>query len=55
MVLQAEIFAIAPSKTPSPTSIHTLKQTAPDIPPLVLLFFRTLIGGLEQDSETSAQ
>ena len=38
-------------KIPSPTTIHTLKEFAPNIPPLVLLFFRTLIGGLQVEPE----
>ena len=51
MALRTEILAVPASKTPSPTSIHTLKEIAPNIPHLVLLFFRTLIGGLQVEPE----
>lgn len=50
MTLRTQILAMPPSKTPSPTSIHTIKETAPQIPHLVLLFFRTLISGLQPES-----
>ena len=32
MALRTEIFSMAPSKIPSPTSVHTLKDNAPNIP-----------------------
>ena len=40
-----------PSKTLSNTSVHPLKKIAPNIPHLVLLFFPTLIGGLQVEPE----
>lgn len=52
IVLRTEILAMPPSRIPSPTSVHTLKDNAPSIPPLTLLFFRTLVGGMQ--SETTA-
>lgn len=53
MALRTEIFAMAPSKIPSPTSVHTLKDNAPNIPPLTLLFFRTLIGGMQSETKSA--
>ena len=49
MALRTEILAIPQSKTPSPTSVHTLKENSPSIPDLTLVFFRTLIGGLQSE------
>ena len=51
MTLRSEILALPQSTTPSPTSVHTLKENAPDLPELVILFFRTLIGGLQLEHE----
>lgn len=53
MALRTEIFAMPPSKIPSPTSVHTLKDNAPNIPPLTLLFFRTLIGGMQSEPRSA--
>lgn len=50
MVLRTEILGMPPTKTPSPTSLHTLKENAPMIPDLILFFFRTLVGGLQADT-----
>ncbi len=49
MTLRTEILAMPQTKTPTPTSVHTLKETSPPIPELTLLFFRTLIGGLQPE------
>ena len=49
-----EIRSMTQSKIPSPTTIHTHKEFAPNIsppPPLVLLFFHTLIGCLQVEPE----
>ena len=40
MALHTEVLAFPSSKIPSLTSVHTLKDNAPNIPPLTLLFFR---------------
>ncbi len=53
MALRTEIFAIPSSKIPSPTSVHMLKDNAPNIPPLTLLFFRTLIGGMQSEARSA--
>ncbi len=50
---EQRFFAIPPSKNPSPTSVHTLKDNAPSIPPLTLLFFRTLIGGMQSSPKSA--
>lgn len=39
MALRAEILAKPSHKHPSPTSVHILKETAPSIPSLVMVFF----------------
>ena len=49
MTLSTEILAMPQSKTPSPTSVHTLKENSSTIPDLTLLFFRALIGGLQPE------
>lgn len=49
MTLRTEILAMPQSKTPSPTSVHTLKESSSTIPDLTLLFFRTLFGGLQPE------
>ena len=54
MVLRTEIFSLPASKCPAPTSVHTLKESSPNIPDLTLLFFRTLIGGLQPNSNSSS-
>jgi hypothetical protein len=53
MALRTEILAMPSSKIPSPTSVHTLKENAPNIPPLALLFFRTLIGGMQSGGRSA--
>ena len=53
MALRTEIFVMVPSKIPSPTSVHTLKDNALNIPPLTLLFFRTLIGGMQSETKSA--
>ena len=53
MALHAEILAMPQSKTPSPTSVHSLKESSLKIPPLVLLFFLTLIDRLLAEMENS--
>lgn len=54
MALRTEILAINPTKPPSPTSVHNLKETAPAIPHFVSLFYSTLFGGLQADSLCSS-
>lgn len=39
------------SKTPDPATVQNLKETAPEIPQQLALFFRTLLGGLTQTSQ----
>ena len=53
MALRTEILAMPKYFTPTPTSVHILKENAPDIPPLVLLFFRTLFDGLLTGTESN--
>lgn len=48
MILRTEILTIPPQQKPCPTFIPALKETAPTIPPLVQLFFDTLINGLQR-------
>jgi len=54
MALRREIFAMPSSEIPSPTSVHTLKDKALNIPPLTLLFFRTLIGGMQSEPRSAS-
>lgn len=51
MALRAEILAKPSHKHPSPTSVHILKETAPSIPSLVMVFFDTLINGMHKKAE----
>lgn len=55
MTIRAEIALLPKTELPSPTSIHTIKEMAPAIPPLTDLFFRTVMNGLNQSNapETS--
>lgn len=55
MKIRAEIASLPKTKLPSPTSVHTIKETAPSIPPLTDLFFRTVMNGLNKSDapETS--
>lgn len=53
MTVRAEIASLPKTKLPSPTSVHTLKETAPAVPPLTDLFFRTMMNGLESDGDKS--
>lgn len=53
MALRREILAMPSSKIPTPTSVHTLKDNAPNIPPLTLLFFRTVIGGMQSEPRSA--
>jgi len=55
MTVRAEIASLPKTELPSPTSIHTLKETAPAIPHLTDLFFRTVMNGLESDGAESTE
>ena len=55
LVLRAEILATPQSKIPSPTSIHLLKETSPNISYLLTLFYRTLLCGLQSEGDLPAQ
>ena len=55
MALRTEILSKSSQKTPSPTFVHILKETSPSIPPLVLLFFDTLINGLKSRAHVNEQ
>jgi len=48
--LRAVIQAMPKWKTPTPTSVETLKACSPDLPEEVLLFYRTLLCGLREPS-----
>ena len=55
LVLRAEILQMEKTKMPTPTSIQSLKENAPEIPPLTQLFYQTLLGSLTPNypSETT--
>ncbi|KAK4309970.1 hypothetical protein Pmani_018437 [Petrolisthes manimaculis] len=44
--LRSQIMKMPTTKTPDPTTVQNLKETAPEIPQQLNLFFRTLLGGL---------
>lgn len=46
--LRSQIMKLPKSKTPDPATVQNLKETAPEIPQQLALFFRTLLGGLTQ-------
>ena len=48
--LRTVIQGIPKWKTPTPTSVETLKSCSPDLPEDVLLFYRTLLCGLHEPS-----
>ena len=53
MALRTKIMAMPPSRIPSPTSDHTLKDNAPNIPyPLWHFFFSTHIGGMQSETRS---
>ena len=47
LTIRNELLKLEKTKIPSPTSIYTLKSSAPVIPDLTNLFYRTLIDGLK--------
>ena len=54
LILRSEIMHMQATKMPTPTSIQSLKENAPDIPPLTKLFYETLLSGLSSKvTETS--
>ena len=55
MTIRTEIASLPKTKRPSPTSVHTLKETAPAVPHLTDLFFRTLMNGLEDNGDKSTE
>ena len=48
--LRSLIHAIPKWKTPTPTSVHTLKTCSPELPEDLLLFYKTLMCGLREPS-----
>ena len=48
----ALISAMTNTKTPAPTSVHSLKASSPNIPEPVLLFFRTVFKGISNEDES---
>ena len=46
LALRSEILQTKTSKMPAETSIQSLRESSPAIPPLTKLFFNTLLGGL---------
>lgn len=54
MALRTEILAVNQPKTPSPTSVHNLKETGRTMPHLVSIIYGTLIGDLQVDSLSSS-
>lgn len=55
LVLRAEIMQMEKTKTPTPTSIQSLKENAPETPPLTNLFYQTLLGGLSPKPTEATQ
>lgn len=55
MALRTEILNMEKTKMPTPTSIHTLKESSPEIPPLTKLFYQTLLSGLATNPGDAAQ
>lgn len=55
LVLRAEIMQMERTKMPKPTSIQSLKENAPVIPPLTKVFYQTLLGGLAPDPSETTQ
>ena len=53
MALRSEILNMAKTKWPTPTSIDTVKENSPHIPPLTKLFCETLLNGLGSDEDIS--
>ena len=51
MYLRSVILSMPKSKSPSPTSVHTLKETSPMLPEPLEFFFRTLYCGLLTDTD----
>lgn len=54
MTIRAEIASLPKTELPSPTSVQAIKETAPAIPPLTDLFFRTLMNGLNKSDAPEA-
>jgi hypothetical protein len=48
--IRGKIQAMSKSVTPTPTSVETLKSCSPDLPPEILLFFKTVLCGLQEPS-----
>lgn len=44
--LRSQIMKLPNFKTPTPATVQSLKESSPDIPAQLELFFRTLLGGL---------
>lgn len=46
LYLRSQIMQLPKTKTPNPATVQNLKECAPDIPPQLDLFFRSLLGGI---------
>ena len=53
MALRSEILNMSKTKWPTPTSVDTVKENAPHIPPLTKLFYETLFNGIGSDEDIS--
>ena len=55
LILRSEILQMETTKMPTPTSIQSLKDNAPDIQPLTKMFYQTLTSGLSPLPGEAAQ
>lgn len=53
--LRSQIMKMPKSKTPDPATVQNLKDTAPEIPQQLDLFFRTLLGGLTPTNQDTLE
>ena len=51
--LRSQILKLPKTKTPNPATVTNLRESAPDIPAQLDLFFRTLIGGTTSSANTN--